>query len=293
MTRNWVWLAVGLAGCVPRAPAPAPNVHYVVGAAYQLGGTWSYPREDFHLDETGLAAVLPGKRGLTADGEAYDASAMVAAHRTLQLPAVVRVTNLDTGLEVLVRVNDRGPAEPGRVIGLSSRAASVLGVAAGQAAPVRVQVEEGMSQALRAQVGGGPAIAVAAAPRAGVVSEALPPPPGVGQSRRGREAGPVQQVAAAPDAPEARVPDQLPDVAQRVAVQSGRLLIRAGSFGRMEYASRLQARLGGDARVERVPDGRSERFEVVAGPYGGVAAADAALDRAVRAGVTDARIVVE
>lgn len=293
MTRGWVWLAVGLAGCVPRAPAPAPALHYVVGGGYQLGRTWSYPREDFHLDETGLASVLPDRQGLTTDGEAWDGTAMVAAHRTLQLPAVVRVTNLDTGLQALVRVNDRGPAEPGRVIGLSHRAAAVLGVAAGHAAPVRVQVEDAMSEALRAQAGGGPAVAVAAAPRTGVVSEALAPPPGIGQSRRGRDAGPVQTVAATPDAPETKVPDRLPDVAVRVAVQPGRLVIRAGSFGRMEYASRLQARLGGDARIERVPDGRAERYEVIAGPYAGVAAADAALDRAMRAGVTDARIAVE
>ena len=289
-------VASGLAGCV-RQPAPpvAGAVHYIVGGGYQLGGAWSYPREDFHLDETGLAAVLADKRGVTADGEGYDPTAMVAAHRTLQLPAIVRVTNLDSGLQVAVRVNDRGPDEAGRVIGLSPRAAAVLGVAPEHAAPVRVQVDEGMSEALRAQLGGGPTVAVAAAPRTGVVAEALPPPSGVGQSRRGRDGAVVQALSsAAADTADARVPDRLPEVAQRVAVAPVRLLIRAGSFGRMEYASRLQARLAGlGARIERVREGRSERYEVVAGPFADVPAADAGLDRAVRAGVTDARIVAE
>lgn len=297
--RGWAVAAgVGLMllGCGPRAVAPVPRVQYVVGGGYELGGVWSYPREDFHLDETGLAGVLPERAGLTRDGEAYDGGAMVAAHRTLQLPCVVRVTNLETGLSALVRVNDRGPAGKGRVIGLSRRAAEVLGVTPGTA--VRVQVEEGMSQALRAQVGGGPAVVVVAAPRGAVASEALAPPAGVGQSRRGRrDAGAVRAVADAAEAPDAVVPERLAEVVERgVARDSGgrRLVIRAGSFGRMEYAVRLQARLAGiGARVERVPEGREERYEVVAGPYAGVAAADSALDQAVRAGVGDARIVIE
>ena len=48
-------------------------------------------------------------QGLTADGEAFDQGALAAAHRTLQLPALARVTNLENGRAVLVRINDRGP----------------------------------------------------------------------------------------------------------------------------------------------------------------------------------------
>lgn len=284
----------GVAGCVPRAPAPVASVHYVVGGGYELGGVWSYPREAFQSDETGLASVLPDRRGLTTDGEAYDGDAMVAAHRTLQVPCIVRVTNLDTGLAALVRVNDRGPAMRGRVIGLSRRAAEVLGVGPGQAAKVRVQVEEGMSQALRAQLGGGPAIAVTAAPRGAVTAETLAPPPGMGQARRGRDAGVARAMSAPADVAEAQVPDRLPEVAEQGQAPGGRLVIRAGSFGRMGYAQTVQAKLGGiGARVGRVPEGQGERYEVVAGPFANVGAADSALDQAVRAGVGDARIVIE
>ena len=78
----------------------------------------------------------------------------LAAHRTLQLPAVVTVTNLENGRSLTLRVNDRGPANPGRVIGLSDRAADLLGVPAGGAAQVRVTVDGDRSRALSDAVPG-------------------------------------------------------------------------------------------------------------------------------------------
>ena len=111
---------VVLGGCVRRPPAPADAVHYVVGAGYKAGNTWFYPREDFHYDATGLATIADDARGVTADGEVRDPTAMTAAHQTLQLPAILRVTNLETGLQALVRVNDRGPASPGRILSASA-----------------------------------------------------------------------------------------------------------------------------------------------------------------------------
>ncbi|MBX9701719.1 MAG: sporulation and cell division repeat protein, partial [Acetobacteraceae bacterium] len=121
----------------------------MVGEPYQMGGLWSYPREEFALVETGIASVLPARRGgLTANGEARDDGALTAAHRTLQLPAIVAVTNLETGATLRVRVNDRGPERPGRVIGLSPRAATLLGIPAGGAAQVRVAVDGEASRAL-------------------------------------------------------------------------------------------------------------------------------------------------
>ncbi|MFC7551974.1 septal ring lytic transglycosylase RlpA family protein [Pseudoroseomonas wenyumeiae] len=87
-----------------------------------MGGVWSYPREDFALRETGLATVIPDPRPgrATADGEIYDPALLTAAHRTLQLPAILVVTNLENGLSLRVRVNDRGPAQSGRVVALSA-----------------------------------------------------------------------------------------------------------------------------------------------------------------------------
>ena len=77
------------------APAAAP--HYVLGQPYQTGGVWRYPREQFAGTDTGLAVVASRQPGLTADGEVFDQGVLAAAHRTLQLPALARVTDLGPG----------------------------------------------------------------------------------------------------------------------------------------------------------------------------------------------------
>lgn len=285
-------IALALAGCARRPAPPGQVAHYVVGPGYRAGSVWYYPREDFHYDATGLASVLPGGRAATADGEMIDGTALTAAHQTLQLPCIVRVTNLETGLQVAVRVNDRGPETPSRLIALSRRAAELLGISG--VARVRVQIDEGASTALRDQLHGGPLLAVAAAPRGAVQAEALPPPPGVMQSSRGRSAGATRIAAETGPAPTATVPERLPETVERVSAATGRLMIAAGSFGQMSYARQVVARLAGiGADVEQVRELRGASYRVRAGPFADVPAADAALDRAMRAGVTDARIVVE
>lgn len=75
----------------------------------------------------------------TSSGETYDMYAMTAAHKQLPLPTYVRVTNLDNGRSVVVRVNDRGPFHEGRVIDLSYTAARKLDIVRAGTAPVEVQ----------------------------------------------------------------------------------------------------------------------------------------------------------
>lgn len=285
-------LALAVTGCVRRPPPAAPGAHYVVGQGYQRAGTWFYPHEDFHYAATGLAMVQADRAGVTADGEAIDPAALNAAHQTLQLPAVVLVTNLETGLQVRVRVNDRGPDTPARLIALSRRAGQLLGIQG--TAAVRVEVDEAMSLALRQQLNGGPTLALTAAPRAAVTAEALAPPPGIGQSTRASRTGATPPASTASAASGPQVPDRLPETVSRVAPVPVSLMITAGTFGQAGYARQVAARLANmGARVERTRDGRSERFSVRAGPFASVAAADMALDQALSAGVTDARIVVE
>jgi rare lipoprotein A len=283
-------LALALAGCVrPAGPPSAP--HYVVGEPYQAGGRWYYPKEEFRYDATGLAELVPDRTGLTADGEAFDPAAMAGAHPTLQLPAVARVTNLENGRQVVIRLNDRGPGHPGRILGVTRRAAELLGFPSQGAARVRVEVEDGPSQALRDRLRGGPS-GVSAAPRGEVAEESLAPPPGIAASARGRVvATPVVRVAETV-APEA--PDRLPETVEQVAPRPGQLWLEAGRFGQISYANQVSARLSGlPVHVEREAGGRSPAFRVIAGPFGSAAEADAALDRAVAAGVGDAEIVVE
>ena len=258
-----------------------------------MGGVWYYPKDQTEYDASGLAAIAPIHAGLTADGERVDASALTASHHTLQLPSVARVTNLENGREILVRLNDRGPVEPGRLIGLSRHAADLLGASDGT--QIRVQLESGMTRALTDQVGGGPRLDVASAPLAAVTATPLAPPPGVGQSNRGRVGVNRGLRATTPDSvPVAAVPDRLPDQVMQAVPHPGLIYLRASEFGRIDYARRVAAQLPGlHPDIERVRDGRSERYRVRAGPFASVAAADAALDQARRAGVIDSHLVVE
>ena len=76
----------------------------------------------------------------TSSGETFDRMAMTAAHKTLPFGTHVRVTNLDNGRSVVVRINDRGPFKPGRVIDLSYAAAGVIDMRGKGLAPVRIDV---------------------------------------------------------------------------------------------------------------------------------------------------------
>ena len=88
---------------------------------------------------TGLASYY-GQGEVTATGERFDPSAMTAAHRTLPFGTRVRVTRVDTGSSVVVRINDRGPFKPGRVIDLSEGAAENLGITRIGLAQVRLEI---------------------------------------------------------------------------------------------------------------------------------------------------------
>jgi rare lipoprotein A len=116
-----------------------------VGQPYQVAGTWYRPQEDPNYDRTGVASwygeAFHGR--LTANGEVFDAASLSAAHPTLPLPSYVRVTNLDNGRSLIVRVNDRGPFLHARLIDLSERAAELLDFKRSGSAQVRVQYVDG------------------------------------------------------------------------------------------------------------------------------------------------------
>jgi rare lipoprotein A len=76
----------------------------------------------------------------TASGETYDMYAMTAAHRDLPFGTPIRVTNLQNGRSVVVRVNDRGPSKPGRIVDVSQAAAEQLGLILNGTADVQVDV---------------------------------------------------------------------------------------------------------------------------------------------------------
>jgi len=108
---------------------------------YQVKGVWYYPHEDAGYDKKGLASWYGDAfdQKATANGEIFDKDLISAAHKTLPLPSLVEVTNLDNGRKLVVRVNDRGPFVDGRIIDLSHEAARRLGYADKGIAHVRVR----------------------------------------------------------------------------------------------------------------------------------------------------------
>lgn len=127
------------------------------GGVYKIGNTYTAlgqkytPREDYNYSETGMASWygsdFHNKR--TANGEIYNMHAITAAHRTLPLPSIVRVTNLENGKSIVARVNDRGPYVKNRIIDLSQKGAELLGYKMQGTAKVKVEIMAKESKALK------------------------------------------------------------------------------------------------------------------------------------------------
>ena len=288
------------------ADGAAEGGRYVVGNAWRAGTTWYYPAEDFTLDQTGLAVRYDGppRRGFmrpryTANGEVFDAARLTAAHQTLQLPAIARVTNLENGRGIVVRINDRGPPEAGRIIALSPAAATAIGVTAAKPARVRVQVLEAESRRLAGLLRHDEApVQLAAAPPPGiraVASEMLAPPPGARAATNVRSAAPAAAPVASASLPD--VPAVPVGTRSQAPVQATQLAVQAGAFAEPRNAERFAERLYGVApgrvRTELALAQGRQLWRVRIGPLSGTAEADRVLAATRAAGAPDARIVVE
>lgn len=112
-----------------------------IGKPYKVRGKVYYPKEDKNYVKTGQASwygdAFHGR--LTANGEIYDMTHLTGAHPTMPLPSYARVTNLENGSSVVVRINDRGPYSHGRLIDLSRRAAEMLDYQSAGTAKVKVE----------------------------------------------------------------------------------------------------------------------------------------------------------
>ena len=122
-------------------PAAAEDDGYKLGTPYEIEHVWYFPSYDSNYNRTGIASWYghPFHGRPTANGERYDMNEVTAAHPTLPLPSRVRVTNLENGRQVVMRVNDRGPFIDGRLIDVSRRAAQLLGFYRKGLAEVRVE----------------------------------------------------------------------------------------------------------------------------------------------------------
>ena len=125
---------------LPVVKDPAPIVSGTM-RPYQVRGRWYTPKEQPDYEEVGMASwygdAFNGRP--TSTGERFDMHALTAAHKTLPLPGLVEVTNLENGRRLVVRINDRGPFVDSRIIDLSREAATELGMLSQGVGRVRVR----------------------------------------------------------------------------------------------------------------------------------------------------------
>lgn len=275
---------------------------YKVGSPYQIKNVWYYPAEDYEYSETGIASWygpnFHGKK--TANGEIYNQNDLTAAHRTLPLPSAVRVTNLENGRSLVLRINDRGPFAHGRIIDVSRRGAQLLGFERNGTAKVRVDILPDESRQLKVAAinGGEQQLQVAASPREAVVSKPLPAGSGASAgsppAQSARQA-PVQTAPLEPAPAQASRAPALPDEVDVLPVSPTGIYVQAGAFSRLENALRMRDRVFdmGPTQISRFAVSGTEIYRVRIGPLDTVDVADATLSQVLNAGVPEARLIVE
>ncbi len=281
---------------------------YKVGNPYKIDGQWYHPAEDENYDRKGIASWYgPNFHGKpTANGEVFDQNLVTAAHPTLPMPIYARVTNLENGRSLVVRVNDRGPFVADREIDLSRRSAELLGYLKQGTARVRVQYLR------RAPLEGDVSDVQSVVAENGFTS----PPPQQPSDRDNVIAAPTEAVQVAsltptypvsaaagtllptdmapiPDAPAAT-----PAPAQSSTVATPPLpgtYVQAGAFANQANAEALKIQLSdlGPVDVNPINVNGTELYRVRVGPLQDPQAANSMLQQITGRGHTNARVVIE
>ncbi len=280
----------------PRKPAEGDQGVFKIGNPYNIAGRWYTPKESYTHVETGIAswygAKFHGRK--TANGEIYDMNQLTAAHRTLQMPSIVRVTNLENGRSLIVRINDRGPFARGRVIDLSRRSAELLGFKKQGTARVRVEVmkqesREVVNMAKRGQSTAGYELALnrGRRPASGTALAAA-------DTRQQQAPQPLLQQASASTPPPAIAPVAQESLVQQNPITPSAIYVQAGSFTVRENAIRLAENLSrhGSADVYPTTINGRQFYRVKLGPIADVSRADMILDTLISSGNQQAMIVV-
>lgn len=271
------------------------GAHYKVGDPYQIAGQWYYPTEDYSYDETGIAswygADFHGQR--TANGEIYNKNELTAAHRTLPMPSLARVTNLDNGRSIVVRVNDRGPFSKARIIDLSQRAAQLLGYELQGTARVRVQVladeSKAIADAMRQYGSAAPTQVASANMKAAEVEKVALAEPSLESSN-------IEQVVTTPETHAALLKTKpVEQVLQLPVKATTSLYVQAGAFSHQENALKLQQKLKalGKTEITSVVVHGTTFYRVRVGPLASVDSADAMLARVGKMGIGTPKIIVD
>lgn len=297
--------------------------YWKVGNPYQIAGEWYYPKDDPRYDNTGIASWYGPNfhKKKTANGEIFDMYQVSAAHPTLPMPIMARVTNLENGRSLIVRVNDRGPFAHDREIDMSMRGAELLGFKEQGTTKVRVQYlaradewtgEQGLQTANAQPAQSAKPVTTAAAAAAAsqmqpikddtqpnddsdIATAGLPFVPSgpvdvsLLAAGGGAAAGAVAQPAAIqPSTPQVGGQDNV------MAPITDNFFVQAGSFRSASNANALASKLSdlGPVEVtESVVDGTSW-YRVRVGPVDSAQGADGLLESVVSRGQNGARVVI-
>lgn len=261
-----------------------------IGDPFTVGSVKYTPADTALYDEVGLAGWYAGNGSSTktANGEEFSPSAITGAHKTLPLPSYVEVTALDTGRTILVRINDRGPMTNERLIDLSEGAARQLGIADGNASPVRVRrvnPPENERSALRS--------GMAASGRMDTPESLLK----ILREKLAKQTPPVPASVPAAKAASAKTKTvkAVTPVATKAAdkkatvqpVSKAGYVVQVAAFASRSNADALAKKLG--AHVAPAADGKL--FRVRFGPYGDEKEAQSALGEARKRGYPQARLL--
>ena len=263
---------------------PKGGGRYLVGDSYEVAGVRFTPKEQPNYDKTGVASWYGPQfhRRMTSNGEWFDMNELTAAHATLPLPSYAKVTNLENGRTVVVRINDRGPFVGTRIIDMSRRSAEVLGYKPKGTAKVRVQYigpaplnDQGQQlAALNQELRNGTSVRQMTALLNGDAINR-----------------PTQLAAAEPDydsdQPEPTIASATNDY------QSPQYFIQVGSFADPYNAERAREELAdsGPVQVEQLIGVAGPLYRVRIGPIRNEDQAQVALRQAVDLGHPDARLI--
>ena len=279
---------------VERSVVSAPR--YKVGNPYKVGGVWYYPERNLTYDETGIGSwygdEFAGK--LTANGEIFDPELVTAAHKTLPMPSVVRVTNLDNGKSLVVRINDRGPFVAGRIIDLSREAARRIGYEEDGLARVRVQVlaEQSLRLEKLAKDGKLPTVYGTGTGAMPVVAAAAKPKVNLRvKSNTGRSAYSSNNGQSALDLlSQSRVGEVI-----SVAPVTTQIWVQVGAFHSKSSAASVLAQIEilGNGEISSLLKAGQTLHRVRLGPVQTVSEADKLLDGVMNIGFSGASIIVD
>ncbi|NOZ41652.1 MAG: septal ring lytic transglycosylase RlpA family protein [Alphaproteobacteria bacterium] len=259
----------GLAACSPAlrhyTTSTPTNPAYKVGKPYEVAGKIYRPVYDPHYDRVGLAswygAKFHGRR--TANGDIFNMNALTAAHTTLPMPSYVRVTNLENGRWLILKINDRGPFVGNRLIDVSRRAAQLLGFEKKGVTRVRVQAVNGPQGQLPQQI----------------QARKKPPPPPVTAAVQVMAAGkPAEPVRS--DSPRQN------NVDKKIYIQIGAFADRGNALKTADSIDHISP-----AKIDRVDINGQKLYRVRVGPQATVKLAEIILGRILSLGHNTAHIV--